>query len=79
MKKSFERHTLPNSTQKEIIPTVQYLFLIDLVVKLKKKNLTKKTPGPHGFTGKLHQTFKKESMTILPKFEFESSEHKILR
>ena len=66
MDKFLERHNLPKLNQEEIgnmnrpITSTE----IETVIKILTTN---KSPGPDGFTGKFHQTFREELTPILLK------------
>ena len=67
MDKFLEKHNLPRLNQDEIenINRANTSTEIETVIK----NLpTNKSPGPHGFTGEFHQTFREELTPILLKF-----------
>ena len=62
-----EKFNLPRLNQKEI--QIMNNPITSTEVEVVIKNLPKnKSPGPDGFTGKFHQTFREELMPILLKF-----------
>ena len=67
MDRFLEKFNLPRLNQEEIEimnnPTTS--TEIEAVIKNLPKN---KSPGPDGFTGKFHQTFREDLMPILLKF-----------
>lgn len=61
--KFLESHKLPKLTQEKIDNPNSTIFIKEIKFVVP----TKKTAGPHGFTGELWQTFKKEVIAILYK------------
>ena len=77
MDKFLERHNLPKLNQEEIgnmnrpITSTE----IETVIKILTTN---KSPGPDGFTGKFHQTFREELTPILLKLSQKIAEERTL-
>lgn len=65
MNKFLETYNLPRLNHAEI-RNLNRLSITSEEIEAAIKNLPrKKSPGPHGFTGKSYQTFKEESTPIL--------------
>ena len=64
MDKFLEKHNLPRLNQKEIENINRPITSNEIETVI--KNLpTNKSPGPDGFTGEFHQTFREELTPIL--------------
>ena len=66
MDKFLERYNLPR-LKKEEIENMNRLITSNEIETVIKNLPTNKSPGPHGFTGELYQTFREELTPILLK------------
>ena len=67
MDRFLEKFNLPRLNQEEI--EIMNNPIISTEIEARLKNLPKNTsPGPHGFTGEFHETFREGLMPILLKF-----------
>ena len=64
MDKFLEKHNLPRLNQEEIENIIRPITSTEIETVIKNL-LTNKSPGPGGFTGEFHQTFREE-LTLTP-------------
>ena len=65
MDRFLEKFHLPRLNQEEIEIMNNPIASTEIEAMIKKNLSKNKSPGPDGFTGKFHQTFREELMPIL--------------